>query len=122
MIETEASVHEARGHKTTVVPVSLPGQPGTQWVGRCSCRHVGKISPSHHDALVWGIAHLAEIERLRMHASRRPSLKDQRDYFRERSGDEALTDQERTLWTQLADELDARIGDREQPHTQDALF
>lgn len=105
------------GHKVTIVPVK-----DNQWLGRCSCRATGKITADHWEATKWTMKHLAEIERVRIHASGTPSMKDQRDYYRERAGDEGLDEHERALWSQLADELDHRLGDVGPRPEQPQLF
>lgn len=96
------------GHKTTIVPAGE-----FQWMGRCSCRMTGKIG-THPEALMWVANHEQVVARVNLHArTRHPSLKDQYDYFRERSLDTAVPEHDRALWTQLADELYRRLHDDE---------
>lgn len=94
-------------HKTTIVPAA-----NGQWQAQCSCRKVSKVVKDYLGALDWEDKHHHEIERVHQHQARTPSLKDQRDYYRERAEDYSQSDQDRALWTQLAEELDHRLGER----------
>ena len=92
-------------HNTTITPVA-----GDRWLATCSCRWRG-----NHHVLTQQMAeddiihHLRQVEVARASARRgTPSLKDQRDYFRQRAEQDADF---RVWWTQLADELDRRLND-----------
>jgi hypothetical protein len=55
--------------------------------------------------------------------SRTPSLKSQRDYYREKANDLSEPAGSRLLWGGLADQLDHRLNDQHQdPDAQPALF
>jgi hypothetical protein len=101
-------------HKTTVVPV-LGG-----WMGQCACRaHSGKRE-AHWEAEDWGIAHIADVQRVRAHLRERaPTLRDQYAYYRERENDPHTPESERRWWKVLADGLEHRLG---LPHTEEAMF
>lgn len=95
------------GHQVTVVPVL-----DSEWAGRCSCQQVGPVTKTHWEAVKWTLRHTADVERIKTHLSgRAPTLKDQRDYFRSKAADDGIPFDQRTLWDQLADELDRRLGD-----------
>lgn len=92
-------------HQTTVA-----GATG-RWQGRCRCGERGPVAEFLSDAQGWGEHHMREVERARAHRrTRAPSLKDQRDYYRSRADDPSQSAEDRTLWAQLADGLDRRIG------------
>ena len=81
----------------------------------CSCRKFRtKTHRSNDDAEDEFFKHIEMVERARLHlGTRTPSLKHQRDYYREQADDVNLPANERELWEQLADELDARLNDGE---------
>lgn len=45
-----------------------------------------------------------------------PTLRSQRDHYRNMADDETIRESERRLWKQLADELDARLNDSGAEH------
>lgn len=90
-------------HRTVVV-----GTTGA-YQGRCACRARGSVTETHAEAMSWCDTHLKAVERARtMHGS--ASLADQRDYYRRMIEDPEVSDEDRALWTQLAEELDHRLG------------
>jgi protoheme ferro-lyase len=65
--------------------------------------------------------HEQQIERIRLAlGTRNPTLKSQRDYYRQMAEDPNVEPSDRRLWARLADELDHRLG--VQQTEQDMLF
>lgn len=92
-------------HKTEVF------EEGGRFYGKCSCRmHTGgKLTKqAAEDEL---IAHLRQVERVRLHLeSRNPQLKTQYAHYRKMEADPDVSEYDRRLWKQLADELERRLG------------
>jgi len=63
--------------------------------------------------------HIAEVQRARAALGRRnPSLKSERDWYRDQANNHTLPVREREMWKQLADELDHRLNDTEHTSTE----
>lgn len=79
----------------------------------CSCRGSSSFFDHRWEADDWRLTHLTLVERVRTHLNhgREPSLKAQRDYFRNQANDPLTPSSDRALWKQLADELDGRLND-----------
>lgn len=104
-------------HRITIVGDRL------QCMARCSCK---KQSPMTNRANVeeWIFTHHQDIERIRARlGGRSPSLTNQRDWFRQQAEDPSNPAEDRRLWKQLADEVDAFVSTRTgPPKGQLALF
>ena len=84
---------------------------GDGWAARCSC-HWAPLSDQHRWQAEDRIAqHLDQVQRVRIHQSTSPSLKQQRDYYLRMADSRDTTPSDRRLWLQLADELSHRLGD-----------
>lgn len=100
-----------REHRVTIVQSA---QPPTRYYGKCACggRSAGWTADKQ-EVQDWEIKHHAYVQRVRSHlGTSTPSLKQQRDYFEEQAIDNRYSHEEKRLWSQLADELTARLGDR----------
>ena len=77
---------------------------------RCSCEKRSEIG-SRGDVEEWHFRHTQEVERIRAHlGSRNPSLKSQRDWFVLQAENTDNSYDDRTLWRQLAEEVDRHIA------------
>ena len=84
---------------------------------RCRCGFTTKHYRMMDDVEDEVAKHEAAIEKVRLAlGTRTPSLKTQRDYYREMADNENVSPHDRRLWGKLADELDKRLG---QPITDD---
>lgn len=88
---------------------------------RCSCTKRSAIG-SRADVDTWYYAHLQEVERVRAYlGTRSPTLKSQHAWFCLQAEDTDNDPDDRALWRQLADEIQAFLSSREQV-PQDTLF
>lgn len=82
---------------------------------RCTCGQY--VSPKAH---MWQVEdaenlHLENVQRAMAALSRRePTLKNQRDYYLQMAVAEEVSEADRRMWQQLADEISRRIGDGSQ--------
>jgi len=90
-----------------------------EWNCWCECTSRSPGFQHRWEAEDWGIAHLHDVERVRIHlGNRNPSLVDQRNWYRDRAKNDP-NPAYRKLWEQLAEGLDHRIG---QPPDDQPLF
>lgn len=84
-----------------------------QYRAICSCRGSSSFFAHRWEADDWRLSHLTLVERVRTHLNhgREPSLKAQRDYFRQQADNPLNPRDDKALWKQLADELDQRLND-----------
>lgn len=82
-----------------------------KWLGVCTCRDRSDFEPTRHLVELWEDAHHKAVERARTHLNdRRPSLRDQYDYYRKMENDPSTPESDRALWHLLADGLQHRLG------------
>lgn len=88
---------------------------------RCSCGKRSAIA-SRAETDGWYYAHLQEVERIRAYlGTRNPSLKSQHAWFVIQAENTDNDPEDRVLWRQLADEIQAFLVSKE-PLPQDTLF
>lgn len=98
---------------------ALPG-----WrAGSCLCGQRGPAATPERAKQIgedWFIGHRAEVEvrRARIRGGT-PSLASQRNYFEEQAAREDLPDAEREQWQALAEEITARLNDRDIPQLEE---
>lgn len=102
-------------HKGTIV--RLEGiEVGPDLQMRCRC---GRYSPrmgTRQDVEDWHREHVEEMERLRLSMAKSgPSLLDQHAHYTAMASDPTVTESDRLLWQQLADELERRLPTKETP-------
>lgn len=84
---------------------------------RCKCGFLTKKHRTKQDVEDEVRKHEDAIERIRLHlGTSNPSMKSQRDYYREMAENPNIEPHDRRLWGILADELDKRLG---RPITED---
>lgn len=87
---------------------------GTAHFGRCRCGATSGQRSTTQDVQDWAFAHDQYIARVRAGlGTKTPSLKSQRNYYREQADDTSNTEKDRSQWKRLADELDKRLNDGE---------
>lgn len=94
-------------HKTIIAGIG-------PYQGRCGCNATGPVVDHKWEAEDWTRDHMEQVERVRTHLGRAPSLTSARDYYRQM---QATTDNpvHRDQWRMLADELDMRLGNFDHP-------
>lgn len=94
-------------HKTTII------DERDKHRAICTCRAQSSSYDHRWEAQDWEFSHLNLVERVRTHLShgKTPSLKSQRDYYREKEVDPNTPKDDRVWWKQWADELDHRLND-----------
>jgi hypothetical protein len=82
---------------------------GEEYRAECTCKQNSKLG-TRQDAEDWIIRHHTEVQRARAHLmGRNPSLANQYGYYRKREADPNISEEDRRLWKQLADELEPRL-------------
>jgi hypothetical protein len=96
--------------------------PFDHWA-RCRCGFTTKHHRTTDDCDDEVARHEADVERVRLAlGTRNPTLKSQRDYYRQMSEDENVEPHDRRMWGILADELDRRLGKPITPEDQPTLI
>lgn len=84
--------------------------------GTCKCGWHTPWEMQRQSAEDAGIKHEQEMEQFRARmSSHPPSLRNQRDYYRQQAEDEGYDPEQRRLWQQLADEIDHRLNEATDP-------
>lgn len=100
------------GHNITFLTLNPPFNCGA----RCQCGWSAERSTTWQKVQDQVMHHEVMVQRARAQlGSKRPTLRSQRDHYREMALDETNSQHERNLWTQLADELDQRLNDQAPP-------
>ena len=81
---------------------------GDEFRAECSCKQNSKLG-TRHDAEDWIAKHHDQVQRARVHLRGAPSLSNQYNYYRQREQDPRISESDRALWKQLADELQPRL-------------
>lgn len=90
---------------------------------RQACCRCGEHSPigSAQEVEDWCLAHAVKVQKVRAHLRAAPSLASVHAWYERQAADPDNPETERTLWRQLADELQHRLG-TPTPEDQPALW
>lgn len=99
-------------HRITYLNLNPPFLCGA----RCQCGWTAERSTTWQKIEDQIMKHDVMVQRVRAQlGSKRPSLRSQRDYYRDMANDTDNPAHERELWGKLADELDQRLNDQAPP-------
>ena len=88
---------------------------GNEYRAECSCRQNSGLG-TRQEAEDWIFKHHQQVQRARTHLrGNNPSLSNQYNYYRRQEQDPNVSESDRVLWKQLADELEPRLMSSDQP-------